>query len=89
MADDRHVLWPVAGPEANLEHVIAYRSVAQPARAREPAREDPADRRGPYARIERALLASPRFIVLYHDADASAFTVARLSVSVVPTARSR
>ncbi len=35
--------------------------------------------RGALARIERDLLASPRFVVLYHDADATAFTVARLT----------
>ena len=44
---------------------------------------------GALDRIERALLASSRFVVLYHDADASAFTVARLTASVAPDARSR
>ena len=32
--------------------------------------------RGALDRIEAALLASPRFVVLYHDRDATAFTVA-------------
>jgi hypothetical protein len=37
--------------------------------------------RGTLDRIESALLASSRFRVLYHDADASVFTVARLDVA--------
>ena len=40
--------------------------------------------RGALDRIEKALLASPRFTVLYHDADASAFTVARLDPGSQP-----
>lgn len=37
--------------------------------------------KGSLGRIERILLASPRFTVLYHDADATVFTVARLAVA--------
>lgn len=37
--------------------------------------------RGTLDRIERVLLGSPRFTVLYHDADASVLTVARLDVA--------
>ncbi len=44
---------------------------------------------GALDRIERALLASSRFVVLYHDADASAFTVVRLTASVARDERSR
>ena len=42
------------------------------------------DALGQLDRIEKALLASPRFTVLYHDADASAFTVARLDPGSQP-----
>ncbi len=40
--------------------------------------------RGALDRIERVLLASSRFTVLYHDVDASVFTVARAGVASSP-----